>query len=79
MNTTETGVKYNSVKIPDRQQVNQISVDTMLQKNNATASVSVDNNLFYEIEYDSHPIKGVGRFVLKSQKIEPQEKDEIRE
>ena len=79
MSTTETGVKYNSVKIPDRQQVNQISVDTMLQKNNATASVSVDNNLFYEIDYDSYPIKGAGRFVLKSQKIEPQEKDEIRE
>jgi len=79
MNTNETDIKYNSVKIPDRQQVNQVSVDIMLQKNNATASVSVDNNLFYEIEYDSHPIKGVGRFVLKSQKIEPQEKDEIKE
>ncbi len=34
---------------------------------------------FYEIEYDSGPFPGVGRFVLKSQKIEPPPRDEIRE
>ncbi len=34
---------------------------------------------YYEIEYDSCPMPGVGKFVLKSQKIEPPEKDEIRE
>ena len=26
---------------------------------------------YYEIEYDSCPMPGVGKFVLKSQKIEP--------
>lgn len=34
---------------------------------------------FYEIEYDSCPMPGVGKFVLKSQKIEQQEKDPVRE
>ncbi len=36
---------------------------------------------YYEIEYDSCPMPGVGRFVLKSAKIEepPQERDEVRE
>jgi hypothetical protein len=79
MDSNETAKKYNSVKIPDRQQVSQVGTDTMLKKNNTITSVSVDNGLFYEIEYDSCPIEGVGKFVLKPQKIEPQEKDEIRE
>lgn len=79
MDSNETDKKYNSVKIPDRQQVSQVGADTMLQKNNTNTTVSVDNGLFYEIEYDSCPIEGVGKFVLKPQKIEPQEKDEIRE
>jgi len=34
---------------------------------------------FYEIEYDSCPMPGVGKFVLKSRKIEEPERDEIRE
>lgn len=37
------------------------------------------NYEFYEIEYDSCPMPGVGKFVLKSQKVEPPRKDEIRE
>lgn len=79
MDWGETDKKYNSIKIPDRQQVSQIGADIMLQKNNTNASVSVDNGPFYEIEYDSCPIEGVGRFILKPQKIEPQVKDEIKE
>jgi hypothetical protein len=36
--------------------------------------------MYYEIEYDdSFPIPGVGKFVLKPQRIEEPEKDEIRE
>jgi len=37
--------------------------------------------MFYEIEYDSSPYPGVGKFVLKPQpqKIGEPEKDEIRE
>jgi len=34
---------------------------------------------FYEIEYDSCPLPGVGKFVLKSQKVDAPVKDEIRE
>ncbi len=33
---------------------------------------------YYEIEYDSSPFPGVGKFVLKAQKIKPEPKDEIR-
>jgi len=78
MDPNEIIKKYTSVKIPGRHQVNQGEADTLLQKNNESKFVSTENNLFYEIEYD-HPIKGVGRFVLKSRKIEPQQNDEIRE
>ena len=40
---------------------------------------SLDEGMYYEIEYDSTPMPGVGKFVLKTQKIEAPEKDEIRE
>jgi len=38
-----------------------------------------DQPEFYEIEYDACPMPGVGKFVLKSQKVEPPVRDEIRE
>lgn len=41
--------------------------------------IKESDGLFYEIEYDASPMKGVGKFVLKSQPIKPPEKDEIRE
>lgn len=37
------------------------------------------DDMYYEIEYDSCPMPGVGRFVLKSQKVELREKDPVRE
>ncbi len=37
------------------------------------------DDMYYEIEYDSSPFPGAGKFVLKSQKVEPLEKDPIRE
>lgn len=39
----------------------------------------LDEGMYYEIEYDSTPMPGVGKFVLKNQKIEASEKDEVRE
>lgn len=36
-------------------------------------------DLFYEIEYDSCPMPGVGRFVLKSNPIDAPKRDEIRD
>lgn len=80
MDPNETVIKYSSVKIPDRQQqANQAGAESLTRKNNVPESVSVDNSLFYEIEYTDYPVKGVGRFVLKSRKIEPSKKDDIRE
>ena len=37
------------------------------------------DDMYYEIEYDSSPFPGAGRFVLKSQKVELREKDPVRE
>ncbi len=39
----------------------------------------LDNDLYYEIEYDTSPIPGAGKFVLKSQKIEAPVRDEVRD
>ena len=36
-------------------------------------------DVFYEIEYDSSPFPGVGKYVMKSQKIEEPQRDEIRD
>ena len=33
------------------------------------------DDMYYEIEYDSSPFPGAGKFVLKSQKVELKEKD----
>ena len=41
--------------------------------------VSLNDGMYYEIEYDSSFIPGVGKFVLKSQKIEAPAKDETRD
>lgn len=37
------------------------------------------DDMYYEIEYDSSPFPGAGKFVLKSQKVELREKDPVRE
>ncbi len=37
------------------------------------------DDMYYEIEYDSSPFPGAGKFVLKSQKVELPEKDPVRE
>lgn len=40
--------------------------------------VSANADPYYEIEYDSCPMPGVGKFVARSRKIEMPEKDEVR-
>ncbi|MDD2362556.1 MAG: TerB N-terminal domain-containing protein [Oscillospiraceae bacterium] len=79
MNSNETDKIYNSIKIPDLHQKNPVEADNMGRKDYAVNSVLVDKGLFYEIEYDSCPIEGVGKFVLKPLKIVPQKKNEIKE
>lgn len=118
MSEDNTDKKYESIKIPDRQQDKQdgctdSSPRSNPQPNPATPvssdgssdssyplklspassgsttdlssppktspPVSSSESYFYEIEYDSNPVPGVGRFVLKPQQIAPPAKDEIRE
>ena len=82
MDGYRTNKKYTSLKIPDRQMVLS---DCAMQSSSPTEvipSTSPNNGMYYEIDYDSYPIPGAGKFVLKSQKIEPIEpegKDEVRD
>lgn len=71
--------KYDSYKIPGRRQVQGDGAEKELSYTKAAEGVSFDEGSFYEIEYDSSPIPGVGKFVLKSQRIEEPKRDEKRE
>lgn len=79
MSRDNTNKKYESFKIPDRHQVQKDGDAKTPSQTKTDTQISLSDGLYYEIDYDSHPIKGVGKFVLKSQKISPPEKDEIRE
>ncbi|WOO36022.1 TerB N-terminal domain-containing protein [Anaerocolumna sp. AGMB13020] len=71
--------KYDSFKIPGRRQFQEDRAAKELSQTKIKESVSFDESPFYEIEYDTCPMPGVGRFVLKSQKIEEPKKDEKRD
>ena len=73
--------KYESFKIPDRKPEQDSGADKPRPKPNTQPISSLSDGMFYEIEYNSSPVPGVGKFVLKPQpqKIEEPEKDEIRE
>jgi len=73
-----THKKYESSKIPNRQQNREMGSNQSLSQMKTNHPASSDG-LYYEIEYDSHPIPGVGKFVPKPQKIQEPEKDEIRD
>ena len=79
MDGFNTDKKYESFKIPGRQQVQGDGAAQSLPQTKTAKPVSLEEGLFYEIEYDSCPIPGVGKFVLKPQKIEEPEKDEKRD
>lgn len=70
--------KYHSFKIPGRQQNRENEAAQVLPQAK-TAEVPLNEGPFYEIEYDTCPIPGVGKFVLKPQAIKEPEKDIIRE
>ena len=73
-------VKYESIKIPDRRQSSEIGVrSSTTQKKGSLAPTALPDGMYYEIEYDSGGIPGVGKYVLKPQKIAEPPKDEIRE
>lgn len=75
---------YGAFKLPPRPSVNkniqQSSQPGARQfQKGAGSEISLQDNTYYEIEYDATPMPGVGKFVQKTQKIEAPEKDEIRE
>jgi hypothetical protein len=74
-----TNKKYDSYKIQERQQVQGDESTMDLPHTQTVEPISLDQGSFYEIEYDSCPIPGVGKFILKPQKIEEPEKDEKRD
>lgn len=69
MDAFNSDKKYEAFKIPGRQQV----------QGETSEPISFEKGSYYEIEYNSCPMPGVGKFVLKPQKIEAPEKDEKRE
>ncbi|MDR1000957.1 MAG: TerB N-terminal domain-containing protein [Clostridiales bacterium] len=78
MDDTKTNKKYEAFKIPDQRPTQEGEA----VKAPSQTKISLGRDEFYEIEYDSYPglypIKGVGKFVLKSHKVENPEKDGIR-
>jgi len=69
--------KYESFKIPGR---NEVQSDGGSKESPAKTPdpISLDESMYYEIEYGSCPIPGAGKFVLKPHKIEKPRKDETR-
>lgn len=70
--------RYEAIKIPGRRQTPQDG-SAGAPKPKSGPGLPPSGHGFYEIEYGACPIEGVGKFVLKPQKIEPPEKNEIRE
>ncbi len=71
--------KYSSMKIPGQQQFQLNGTAIELPQAKAAEPVSPKEEMFYEIEYDSCPIPGVGKFVLRPQKLQEPQRDEKRE
>lgn len=79
MNRDNVDKEYKSFKIPEWQQLQEGQTTTVSPSTKNDVKEVLGDGLFYEIEYDSCPIEGVGKFVLQSQKVQPPQKDEIRE
>lgn len=70
--------KYESFKIPPRQQFLGGGADKEQPQVKTAEPVSLDECLYYEIEYGSSPFPGVGKYISKSQKIEePKERRDL--
>ena len=78
---------YNSIKLPPNKSgdntaqlsLRQDSTGASPMQGSQEKEVSLTGGTYYEIEYDATPMPGVGKFVLKTQKIETPEKDAVRE
>ena len=79
MQSDNSGKKYGPHKIPHYRHVQTDGADKVLPQVSIPPEDSISNDIFYEMEYDSVSPAGTNMSVPKSQKIEPPEKDEIRE
>jgi len=79
MNENDAETKYAPMKIPERSSCQSGGDAVASLKPDNKSEISFSDGLFYEIDYETHPIQGVGKFVSKPQKIKPPGKDEIRE
>jgi len=74
--------KYEAFIIPERKQKQDgVSDQSSHRPSHGTRSNTVpsfNDDMYYEIEYDSSPFPGVGKFVLKNQKIEAPKTDPVR-
>lgn len=70
---------YRSFKIPDRSKTEGEGAGKVQPKSRDYEQLTLSDGLFYEIDYSNSPIPGAGKFVLKSERIEPPKKDEIRD
>lgn len=77
---------YDAFKLPPKQSEDRKVISSSKHAQNGSLSyrkddnngMSLDEGMYYEIEYDSTPMPGVGKFVLRTQKIAEPEKDEVR-
>jgi hypothetical protein len=67
---------YESFKIPERIQRDDGASQSAPK---IAEQAALSDGPFYEIEYGAHPIPGVGKLVLKPQRIEEPEKDAVRD
>lgn len=81
MNESNSDKKYESCKIPARKPEQELGIAKPSPKPAPEPISSLSDGMFYEIEYGSGPVPGVGKFVLKPrpQKIAEPENDPIRE
>ncbi len=79
--------EYKPYKLPERHKSEEDSclidfekpIEHMSDRQNSHTGENLPDGMYYEIEYDSSPIPGVGKFVLKSQKLEEPKYDRLRE
>ncbi len=71
--------KYNSFQIPKRTEHTGVPTPPGKKASSLPQGQMDLSDSYYEIEYDSCPMPGVGKYVLKSQKIEQPKKDQVRE
>lgn len=79
MDETNGNTKYESFKIPGQRQVQDVGENKAYTPAQSAQTMSMEDEVFYEIEYDSCSIPGVGKFVPRAQKIEAPKRDEKRE